>query len=147
MFAISILFYFAGAAIPFWINVGLFVLGWILQFVGRPREPVARDQSADDQPSARADAEQAVDVFYVKDLFGHKISHPGKIAAIEQALGARAEAARDDHAAVLLERLADRRGGEGGEEENGEDEEAVHAGEFTPFEARTSPPQETEGPM
>jgi len=30
--------------------------------------------------------EQAVDVFYVKDLFGHKISHPGKIAAIEQGL-------------------------------------------------------------
>jgi len=30
--------------------------------------------------------EQAVDVFYVKDLFGHKISHPGKIAAIETAL-------------------------------------------------------------
>lgn len=30
--------------------------------------------------------EQAVDVFYVKDLFGHKITHPAKIAAIEQAL-------------------------------------------------------------
>ncbi len=30
--------------------------------------------------------EQAVDVFYVKDLFGHKISHPGKIAAIEREL-------------------------------------------------------------
>ena len=30
--------------------------------------------------------EQAVDVFYVKDLFGHKITHPGKIAAIERAL-------------------------------------------------------------
>ncbi len=30
--------------------------------------------------------EQAVDVFYVKDLFGHKITHQGKIAAIEQAL-------------------------------------------------------------
>ncbi len=30
--------------------------------------------------------EQAVDVFYVKDLFGHKITHPGKNAAIERAL-------------------------------------------------------------
>ncbi len=30
--------------------------------------------------------EQAVDVFYVKDLFGYKISHPGKIEATERAL-------------------------------------------------------------
>jgi len=30
--------------------------------------------------------EQAVDVFYVKDLFGHKIAHKGKIASIERAL-------------------------------------------------------------
>ena len=30
--------------------------------------------------------EQAVDVFYVKDLFGHKITHQAKIAATEQAL-------------------------------------------------------------
>lgn len=44
--------------------------------------------------------EQAVDVFYVKDLFGHKISHPGKIASVEQSLltalggdGARAKRA------------------------------------------------------
>ncbi|HEX2836095.1 MAG TPA: Mpo1-like protein [Thermoanaerobaculia bacterium] len=34
MIAVSILFYFAGAAIPFWINVALFVLGWIFQFIG-----------------------------------------------------------------------------------------------------------------
>ncbi|HEY8130532.1 MAG TPA: Mpo1-like protein, partial [Thermoanaerobaculia bacterium] len=25
---------FAGSALPFWVNVALFVLGWILQFVG-----------------------------------------------------------------------------------------------------------------
>lgn len=30
--------------------------------------------------------EQAVDVFYVKDLFGHKITHKGKLAAIEEGL-------------------------------------------------------------
>lgn len=34
MFAISIAFYFLGAAIPLWINAGLFVLGWIFQFIG-----------------------------------------------------------------------------------------------------------------
>ena len=34
MLVISVAFYFAGAAIPFWINVALFVLGWIFQFVG-----------------------------------------------------------------------------------------------------------------
>ena len=34
MIAVSILFYFIGAAIPFWINVALFVLGWIFQFIG-----------------------------------------------------------------------------------------------------------------
>jgi len=34
MVIVSIAFYFAGAAVPFWINVALFVIGWILQFVG-----------------------------------------------------------------------------------------------------------------
>jgi len=34
MIAISIAFYFIGAAIPLWINVALFVLGWIFQFIG-----------------------------------------------------------------------------------------------------------------
>ena len=34
MTAVSIVFYFVGAAIPFWINVALFVLGWIFQFIG-----------------------------------------------------------------------------------------------------------------
>lgn len=34
MVAISIAFYFIGAAIPFVINVALFVLGWIFQFIG-----------------------------------------------------------------------------------------------------------------
>ncbi len=34
MIAISVAFYFIGAVIPFWINVALFVLGWILQFIG-----------------------------------------------------------------------------------------------------------------
>ena len=34
MIAISIAFYFIGAAIPFWINVTLFILGWIFQFIG-----------------------------------------------------------------------------------------------------------------
>ena len=34
MIAVSIVFYFLGAAIPFWINVALFVLGWIFQFIG-----------------------------------------------------------------------------------------------------------------
>lgn len=34
MIAVSIVMYFLGAAIPFWINVALFVLGWIFQFIG-----------------------------------------------------------------------------------------------------------------
>lgn len=34
MLAVSIAFYFAGAAMPMWLNVTLFVLGWIFQFVG-----------------------------------------------------------------------------------------------------------------
>lgn len=34
MLIVSIVFYFVGAAIPFWINVALFVLGWVLQFIG-----------------------------------------------------------------------------------------------------------------
>jgi len=34
MVIVSILFYFAGAALPFWVNVAVFVIGWILQFVG-----------------------------------------------------------------------------------------------------------------
>ncbi|HKR64683.1 MAG TPA: Mpo1-like protein [Thermoanaerobaculia bacterium] len=34
MMAVSIVFYFVGAAIPFWVNVALFVLGWIFQFIG-----------------------------------------------------------------------------------------------------------------
>ena len=34
MIAVSIVFYFVGAALPLWINVALFVLGWIFQFIG-----------------------------------------------------------------------------------------------------------------
>jgi uncharacterized membrane protein YGL010W len=34
MLVISVAFYFIGAAIPFWVNVALFVLGWIFQFIG-----------------------------------------------------------------------------------------------------------------
>ena len=34
MLLISVAFYFAGAALPLWINLALFVLGWIFQFVG-----------------------------------------------------------------------------------------------------------------
>ena len=34
MLVVSVAFYFIGAAIPFWINVSLFVLGWIFQFIG-----------------------------------------------------------------------------------------------------------------
>jgi uncharacterized membrane protein YGL010W len=34
MLAVSVAFYFIGAAIPFWANVALFVLGWIFQFIG-----------------------------------------------------------------------------------------------------------------
>jgi uncharacterized membrane protein YGL010W len=34
MLLVSAAFYIAGAAIPFWVNVALFVLGWIFQFIG-----------------------------------------------------------------------------------------------------------------
>ena len=34
MLAVLIAFYFVGRAIPFWINVALFILGWIFQFIG-----------------------------------------------------------------------------------------------------------------
>ncbi|HET8797476.1 MAG TPA: Mpo1-like protein [Thermoanaerobaculia bacterium] len=34
MIAVSILFYYLGAAIPLLINAALFVLGWIFQFIG-----------------------------------------------------------------------------------------------------------------
>ena len=34
MIAISIAFYFIGAYVSLWINAGLFVLGWIFQFIG-----------------------------------------------------------------------------------------------------------------
>jgi uncharacterized membrane protein YGL010W len=34
MIAVSVLFYFVGAALGLWINVALFVLGWIFQFIG-----------------------------------------------------------------------------------------------------------------
>ena len=34
MLVVSAAFYFAGAALPFWINVALFIVGWIFQFVG-----------------------------------------------------------------------------------------------------------------
>ena len=34
MLAVSVAFYFLGAALPFWVNVALFVLGWIFQFIG-----------------------------------------------------------------------------------------------------------------
>src|SRR5258708_31147950 len=34
MLIVSAAFYVAGAAIPLWVNVALFVLGWVLQFVG-----------------------------------------------------------------------------------------------------------------
>lgn len=34
MLVVSAALYFAGAAIPFWINVALFALGWIFQFIG-----------------------------------------------------------------------------------------------------------------
>lgn len=34
MIAISVAFYFIGAAIPLFINATLFVLGWIFQFIG-----------------------------------------------------------------------------------------------------------------
>ena len=31
---VSALFYLAGAAMPLWLNVALFILGWIFQFIG-----------------------------------------------------------------------------------------------------------------
>lgn len=34
MIAVSVVFYFVGAALGLWINVTLFVLGWIFQFIG-----------------------------------------------------------------------------------------------------------------
>src|ERR1700694_918428 len=34
MLVVSIAFYFVGALLPLWINVVLFVAGWIFQFVG-----------------------------------------------------------------------------------------------------------------
>jgi len=34
MLIVSIIFYFVGAAIPLWLNVTLFILGWIFQFIG-----------------------------------------------------------------------------------------------------------------
>jgi uncharacterized membrane protein YGL010W len=34
MMAVSIAFYFVSAAIPLWLNLTLFVLGWIFQFIG-----------------------------------------------------------------------------------------------------------------
>jgi uncharacterized membrane protein YGL010W len=34
MLVISAAFYFIGAAIPFWIDAALFIVGWIFQFVG-----------------------------------------------------------------------------------------------------------------
>lgn len=34
MIAVSVGFYFLGRAMPMWLNLSLFVLGWILQFVG-----------------------------------------------------------------------------------------------------------------
>ena len=34
MFVVSILFYFIGAALPFLLNLTVFILGWIFQFIG-----------------------------------------------------------------------------------------------------------------
>ena len=34
MLAVSVAFYFIGRAMPMWLNVALFILGWIFQFVG-----------------------------------------------------------------------------------------------------------------
>jgi uncharacterized membrane protein YGL010W len=34
MIVVSIVFYFLGAAIPLLVNAALFVLGWVLQFIG-----------------------------------------------------------------------------------------------------------------
>jgi uncharacterized membrane protein YGL010W len=34
MIVVSVLFYFIGAAFPFYLNLAVFVLGWIFQFIG-----------------------------------------------------------------------------------------------------------------
>ena len=34
MLAVSVAFYFLGILMPMWLNVALFVLGWIFQFIG-----------------------------------------------------------------------------------------------------------------
>ncbi|HYH09914.1 MAG TPA: Mpo1-like protein [Thermoanaerobaculia bacterium] len=34
MFAVCVVFYFASAALGLWINLALFILGWIFQFIG-----------------------------------------------------------------------------------------------------------------
>ena len=34
MLAVSIAMYFIGTALPMWVNVAFFVLGWIFQFIG-----------------------------------------------------------------------------------------------------------------
>lgn len=34
MFFVSVVFYVIGAKLPFWVNVALFVIGWIFQFIG-----------------------------------------------------------------------------------------------------------------
>ena len=34
MLVVSVAFYFLGAAMPFWLNAALFVVGWIFQFLG-----------------------------------------------------------------------------------------------------------------
>ena len=34
MLLVSVAFYFIGLALPLWVNVALFVLGWIFQFIG-----------------------------------------------------------------------------------------------------------------
>jgi len=34
MLLVSVLFYVVGAILPMWVNVALFVLGWIFQFIG-----------------------------------------------------------------------------------------------------------------
>jgi uncharacterized membrane protein YGL010W len=34
MLIVSIAFYFVGAWLPMWLNVSLFILGWIFQFIG-----------------------------------------------------------------------------------------------------------------
>lgn len=34
MLMVSAAFYFAGKALPFWLNAALFVVGWIFQFIG-----------------------------------------------------------------------------------------------------------------